>query len=84
MLTASQIVEILGGTNATARFFGVKPPSVCKWVTNGVIPEGKLLKRAAALERSYPDRFSRQSQWPSDCHEIWPDLQVAGAQAEVH
>lgn len=73
MLSAHEIVVRLEGTNAAARFFGVKPPSVTEWVRNGAIPEDKLIRRAAALERCIPS-FSRQDQFPQSFQEIWPEL----------
>ena len=74
MLSASEIVEGLDGTNAAARFFGVKPPSVSEWVKRGLIPEDKLIRKAAALERELPGRFDRRTQWPDTFREIWPEL----------
>lgn len=74
MLTASEIVEGLGRTNAAARFFDVKPPSVTEWIKKGAIPDEKLIRRAGALERALPGRFSRRTQWPDCYHEIWPEL----------
>ena len=73
MLSAPQIVDALGGTNAAARFFGVKPPSVTEWLRNGVIPEDKLLRRAAVLEQQVPG-FTRQGQFPEVWSDIWPEL----------
>lgn len=74
MISATELIEGLGGTNAAARFFGVKPPSVTAWSKAGVIPEDKLIRKAAALERALPGRFSREDQWPDECREIWPEL----------
>jgi len=74
MLTATEIVAGLDGTNATARFFGVKPPSVSKWVKQGEIPEDKLIRRAVELERRLPGQFTRQGQFPNIFREIWPEL----------
>lgn len=73
MLTAFEIVEGLRGTNAAARFFGVKPPSVTEWVKNGAIPEDKLIRKAALLEEHVAG-FTRRDQFPSICEEIWPEL----------
>lgn len=33
------LVEHFGSITATARAFGIKPPSVSEWVKNGRIPE---------------------------------------------
>lgn len=35
-LTADEIIDALGGTSETARFFGIKPPSVSEWRKNGI------------------------------------------------
>jgi DNA-binding transcriptional regulator YdaS (Cro superfamily) len=75
MLNAAEIVEALDGTNAAARFFGVKPPSVSEWVKKGEIPEDKLIKKAASLERALNGKFTRRSQWPDTFGEIWPELE---------
>jgi DNA-binding transcriptional regulator YdaS (Cro superfamily) len=73
MLSASQIVNGLDGTSAAARFFGVKPPSVSEWVKNGAIPEDKLIRKAASLERRV-EGFHRRTQFPDCYQEIWPEL----------
>jgi len=73
MRSAAEIIDHLGGTNEAARFFGVKPPSVTGWVRNGVIPEDRLIRKAAALEKAIPG-FTRRDQFPVTYHEIWPEL----------
>ncbi len=73
MLNASEIVDGLKGTNAAARFFGVQPPSVSEWVKKGVIPDDRLLRKAALLEECCPG-FSRRTQWPDAFRQIWPEL----------
>lgn len=82
-MSAADIVGALQGTNAAARFFGVKPPSVTEWLRNGVIPEDKLVRRAAQLEKELPGRFSRVGQWPEIYQEIWPELQADTAAQEA-
>jgi hypothetical protein len=82
MLNAVEIVGDLGGTNAAARFFGVQPPSVSEWVKKGEIPEDKLIRKAATLEKQLP-RFHRRSQWPETYHEIWPELAPMPAASAV-
>mgnify|MGYP000470406048 CR=1 FL=1 len=81
MLKAPEIIALLGGPHAAGRFFGVKPPSVMGWIESGVIPEGRLLKRAGALERLHPGVFSRRDQWPGEFAEIWPEMAAAPAAA---
>lgn len=73
MLTASEIVSALNGVNAAARFFGVRPPSVTDWVKNGEIPRERLVIMAARLEGKV-NGFSRQTQFPTEYAEIWPEL----------
>lgn len=73
-MNAAEIVKALDGTNAAARFFGVRPPSVTEWCKNGVIPDDRLIRKAALLERRLPGMFSRREQWPDTHHEIWPEL----------
>ena len=81
--SASQIVERLGGTNKAARFFSVRPPSVSEWVKKGEIPDDRLIKNAARLERALPGEFSRVAQWPDDWREIWPELASEAATASA-
>jgi len=73
-LTAHEIVRVLGGTNATARFFGVRPPSVSGWLERGAIPDDRLITMAASLEAHTAGRFSRKRQWPDRYLVIWPEL----------
>jgi len=51
-MTDSQIIEALGGTNAVARIFQIKPGSVSGWKKNG-IPQSR--KQTLAL--MYPGKF---------------------------
>lgn len=77
MLKAPEIITLLGGPHAAGRFFGVKPPSVMGWIGSGVIPEGRLLKRAAKIEQLHPGAFSRREQWPDEYLDIWPEMAAA-------
>lgn len=80
--TASEIVRALGGTNAAARFFGVRPPSVSGWLRAGLIPDERLIPYAAKLEREPAIEFSRLAQWPERAAEIWPELTVRATTVE--
>lgn len=72
--SAAEIVKILGGVNATARFFGLKPPSVTEWVKVGVVPDERLIPKAALIEAMSGGEFSRPAQFPGRYLEIWPEL----------
>lgn len=50
---AQYIVESLGGTAATAKFFGIKMPSVCEWVEKKQLPRA----RVRHLQDVRPDLF---------------------------
>jgi hypothetical protein len=50
--TDNELIDALGGTSATAHFFGIKPPSVSEWRRTGIPP---LQKRHLRLVR--PDLF---------------------------
>ena len=78
--SAAEIVKILGGVNATARFFGLKPPSVTEWVKVGCVPDERLIPKAALIETLSKGEFNRASQFPERYLEIWPEL---GASQEV-
>lgn len=47
---ASAVIAKLGGTTATARIFGIKPPSVSAWLEKG-IPAARLMY----LDLAYPE-----------------------------
>lgn len=78
-MTAFEIVSMLDGPNAAGRFFDVSPPSVIGWLRASAIPEGRLIERAAELEKAYPERFNRKAQWPHKFEKIWPELAAATA-----
>jgi hypothetical protein len=46
---ANAVITELGGPTATARIFGIKPPSVMSWLEDG-IPKARLMY----LEVAYP------------------------------
>lgn len=74
-MSPSEIIDLLGGTSATARKARVRPSSVSDWRRNGV-PEDKLIMLAAELEALSGGRFSRRGHWPADWQRIWPELAV--------
>ena len=80
--SAAEIVKILGGVNATARFFGLKPPSVTEWVKVGTVPEERLIPKAALIEALSKGEFTRAAQFPDRYLEIWPELKGQGAPAQ--
>jgi DNA-binding transcriptional regulator YdaS (Cro superfamily) len=48
--TVREVVDILGGTNATAERIGVSPPAVSWWLSNGCFPPARYLDIRGALE----------------------------------
>lgn len=74
MKSAAEIVKILGGVNATARFFGLRPPSITEWVKGGVVPDERLIPKAALIEVISKGEFTRAAQFPGRYLEIWPEL----------
>jgi DNA-binding transcriptional regulator YdaS (Cro superfamily) len=72
-MDASQIIKILGGTNAVARRLGVKPPSVSEWKKTR-IPDDRLLELAAEIEAKSNGAVHRWSLRPTDWWQIWPEL----------
>lgn len=72
--SVQEIIEALSGVNATARFFGVQPPSVTGWLEKGCVPRGRLVEAAARLEVHTNGWFSRKTQWPDTYQAIWPEL----------
>lgn len=82
--TAAEIVALLGGTNAAARFFKVKPPSVSVWLREQSIPDERLIPMAASIERESSGRFTRRDQWPDRYAEIWPELCGDGEAIHAH
>ena len=71
--SAAEIIKLLGGVNATARFFGFQPPSVTGWLKAGRIPEERLIPKAALIETLSEGAFSRAEQFPGRYEEIWPE-----------
>lgn len=67
-----RLIDALGGTNATARATGVKPPSVSEWRKSGVFPADKLVLVACRLEKKQV--ATRFELFPTTWHRIWPDL----------
>jgi len=70
-MTASEIIDKLGGPTAVARLLNVKPPSVHAW-RNGGIPDDKLIRLAPTLEKA--GIATRQQLRPDDWQQIWPEL----------
>ena len=79
--SAAEIVKILGGVNATARFFGLKPPSVTEWVKVGVVPDERLIPKAALIETLSKGDFNRAAQFPDRYQEIWPEYAATALEA---
>ena len=77
-MTDAEIIELLGGPTAVARMLGIKPPSVCGWLVEG-IPEGRLRDLAGQIELRSNGRFSRRERWPTMFAFYWPELAEAGA-----
>lgn len=73
--SVQEIIEALSGVNATARFFGVQPPSVTGWLEKGAVPRGRLVEAAARLETKTNGWFNRKAQWPDQYQSIWPELE---------
>ena len=74
--TATELIEILGGTNAVARLFSVRPPSVTGWRRDG-IPADKRIRMAPLIEKVTGGRIDRVTMFPDDWHRIWPELAAA-------
>lgn len=53
---ARHVVDSMGGVAATAKFFGIKMPSVCEWVKTGKIPKARRLH----LLHLRPDLFEQE------------------------
>lgn len=72
-MTATEIIQLLGGVTAVARLLGIKPPSVHAWMVDG-IPEARLIELAGQLEIKSGRRFTRKGRWPDRYGVIWPEL----------
>lgn len=71
-MNTNEIVEALGGTNATAALAGVRPPSVSEWRKAQRIPDDKLIRLAPMLHSR--GLVARWVLFPTDWHLIWPEL----------
>ena len=70
----SEIIDVLGGTTKVAKLCGISPAAVSQWRTAGV-PQEKLVFLAAQLEKKSKGKYSRKGMFPSNWHQIWPELQ---------
>ena len=52
LITVEQVVEALGGTNATAAIAHIGPPAVSNWKSRGQIPSDMYFVLLEALKRS--------------------------------
>nr|WP_316642865.1 hypothetical protein [uncultured Roseateles sp.] len=73
MPSATELIDFLEGPAAVARLCRVKPPSVSEWRERG-IPDGKLIRLAPVIERRRNSKYRRWDLFPTDWHEIWPEL----------
>jgi len=77
-MTDAEIIELLGGPTAVARMLGIKPPSVCGWLVEG-IPDGRLRDLAGQIELRSNGRFTRRARWPDKFSFYWPELAPPGS-----
>lgn len=56
----NQVIDLLGGTSATARLCEVQPPSVSEWRHNG-IPKAQLKFLRAVRPDVFPDQPTHTS-----------------------
>ncbi len=73
MMSASEIIDVLGGTNSVAAMLGIRPPSVSEWKKAG-IPEDKLIRLGATIEKATGGACHRRDLRPDDWQIIWPEL----------
>lgn len=72
-MSATEIIQLLGGVTSVARLLGIKPPSVHAWLVDG-IPEARLIELAGQVELKSEGRFNRRDRWPDRYALIWPEL----------
>lgn len=61
MNDAVYVTDKLGGTAATARFFGIDSASVSEWRTRGVIPQARLRHLQDVRPDALPAHLQRQA-----------------------
>lgn len=71
-MTATELIEALGGTSAVAELTGVKAPSVSGWKESGRIPGKRLMRLAPVAEAR--GIVSRKELFPGEWQAIWPEL----------
>ena len=69
----SALIDFLGGTNAVAELFDIKPPSVTQWRECG-IPRSRLFVLAPIAEKREGTQWTRKSLFPNDWQTLWPEL----------
>jgi DNA-binding transcriptional regulator YdaS (Cro superfamily) len=60
-----------GRQKSLACFLGIRPPSVCDWVSGKKSPS---IKVAAAIEEFTEGQVTRKDLFPNDWQRIWPEL----------
>jgi DNA-binding transcriptional regulator YdaS (Cro superfamily) len=60
-----------GRQKSLACFLGIRPPSVCDWVSGKKSPSIKL---AAAIEQFTEGEVTRKDMFPNDWQRIWPEM----------
>jgi hypothetical protein len=69
----NEIIDLLDGTTAVARYLKIRPPSVAEWRING-IPIDRLIRLAPLLEKRSNGVLTRKTLFPHDWADIWPEL----------
>lgn len=73
-ISASEIIDLLGGTSQVASLLNIKMPSVSDWKAANHIPNDKLIRLAPHIEAISDYKISRKYLFPENWKEIWPEL----------
>lgn len=69
-----EVIDLLGGTTAVARFLDIQPPSVSEWLRRGQIPADKRVLLAPRVVAESGGRYQRWDVCPDTWHRAWPEL----------
>jgi hypothetical protein len=79
MATASQLIDLLGGTGAVAKLLGIKSSSVSFWRVGGIRRE-RVAELVVATGRHADSLDDLQ---PHRWHMVWPELEMVRSSPSI-
>ena len=73
-MSPAKMIDVLGGTAATARLCGLSMSTVSDWKHLDYIPQQSLFLIAYPLEVATKGKVSRKKLFPEYWPQVWPEL----------